>query len=135
MEKIKNYFVHITHFYNSLEEIRYDILEFICLNVSAIRRFCTLTKEGCVTDTKKEVIKQLRDRNCKDAINKPGLWDWIRKNMPQKFLPLLAFGTCMSKIYKISAVFVSFKESLHLCLDLIYMIYDRLTLRRSISRT
>ena len=52
-------------------------------------RFCTLTKEGCVTNTEKEVIKQLRDRNCKDAINKPGLWDWIRKNVPQKFLSIL----------------------------------------------
>ena len=83
MEKIKNYFIRTTHFYNSLEEICYDILE------CAIRRFCTLTKEGCVTDTEKEVIKQLRDRNCKDAINKPGLWDWIRKNVPQKFQSIL----------------------------------------------
>ena len=31
LEKIKNYLVCTTHFYNSLEEIRYDILEFICL--------------------------------------------------------------------------------------------------------
>ena len=82
MEKIKNHFVRTTHFYDS-PEICYDILE------CAIRRFCTLTKEGCVTDTEKEVIKQLRDRNCKDAINKPGLWDWIRKNMPQKFQSIL----------------------------------------------
>ena len=42
-----------------------------------------------MTDTEKEVIKQLRDRNCKDAINKPGLWDWIRKNVPQKFQSIL----------------------------------------------
>ena len=47
LEKIKNYFVRTTHFYNSLEEICYDIL------ACAIRRFCTLTKEGCVTDTEK----------------------------------------------------------------------------------
>ena len=79
LEKIKNYFARTTHSYNSLEEICYDILEFICLNVSAIRRFCTLTKEGCVTDIEKEVIKQLRDRNYKYAINKPGLWERIRK--------------------------------------------------------
>ena len=55
LEKIKNYFVNTTHSYNSLEEICYDILEFICLNVSAIRRFCTLTKEGCVTSIEKVV--------------------------------------------------------------------------------
>ena len=76
LEKIKNYFVRTTHL---LEEICCDILEFICLNVSAIRRFCNLTKEGCVTDIEKEVIKQLRDRNYKYAINKPGLWERIRK--------------------------------------------------------
>ena len=81
LEKIKHYFVSTTHFYNSLEEICYDILEFICLNVSAMRRFCTLTKERCVTDIEKEVIKQLQDRNYKYTINKPGLWDWIRKKM------------------------------------------------------
>ena len=88
LEKIKNYFVRTTHSYNSLEEICYDILQFICLNVSAIRRFCTLTKEGCVTDIEKEVIKQLRDRNYKYAINKPGLWERIREKwnayVPQK---------------------------------------------------
>ena len=93
MEKITNYYARITHFYNSLEEICYDILEFICLNVSAIRRFCTLTKEGCVTDIEKEVIKQLRDRNYKYAINKPGLWERIRKKwnvyVPQKFQSIL----------------------------------------------
>ena len=50
-------------------------------------------------------------------------------------LPLLAFGTCLSKIYKILAVFVSFRESLDLRLDLIYMMYGRLTLGRLISRT
>ena len=81
--------MHITHFYNSLEEICYNILEFICLDVSAIRRFCALTKEGCVTDTEKEVIKQLRYINYKYAINKPGLWEVIRKKwnvyVPQKF--------------------------------------------------
>ena len=60
-EKIKNYFARTTHFYNSLEEICYNILEFICLNVSAIRRFCTLTKEDCVTDVGKEVVKQLQN--------------------------------------------------------------------------
>ena len=75
----KNYFVHATHFYNSLEEICYDALEFICLNVSAIRRFYTLTKEGWVTDTEKEVIKQLQDGNYKYTINKPGLWERIRE--------------------------------------------------------
>ena len=93
MEKITNYYARITHFYNSLEEICYDILEFICLNVSAIRRFCTLTKEGCMTDTEKEVIKQQQDRNYKYAINKPGLWEQIRKKwnvyVPQKFQPIL----------------------------------------------
>ena len=73
LEKIKNYYARITHFYNSLEEMCYDILEFICLNVSAIRRFFTLTKEGCVTDTEKEVIKQQQIRNYKCAIKKPGL--------------------------------------------------------------
>ena len=50
-------------------------------------------------------------------------------------LPLLAFGTFLSKIYKILAVFVSFRVSLDLRLDLIYMIYDRLTLGRLISST
>ena len=88
LEKIKNYFIRTTHSYTSLEEICYDILQFICLNVSAIRRFCTLTKEGCVTDIEKEVIKQLRDRNYKYAINKPGLWERIREKwnayVPQK---------------------------------------------------
>ena len=87
MEKIKNYFVRTTHFYNSLEEICYDIL------ACAIRRFCTLTKEGCVTDTEKEVIKQLRDKNYKYATNKPGLWERIRKKwnvyIPQKFQLIL----------------------------------------------
>ena len=90
LEKIKNYFVRTTHL---LEEICCDILEFICLNVSAIRRFCNLTKEGCVTDIEKEVIKQLRDRNYKYAINKPGLWERIRKKwnvyVPQKFQSIL----------------------------------------------
>ena len=92
-EKIKNYFARTTHFYNSLEEICYNILEFICLNVSAIRRFCTLTKEDCVTDIEKEVTKQLRDRNYKYAINKPGLWERIRKKwnvyVPEKFQSIL----------------------------------------------
>ena len=58
-----------------------------------IRIFCALTKGGCVTDTEKEVIKQLRDRNHEDAINKPGLWEWIRKKwnvyVPQKFQSIL----------------------------------------------
>ena len=58
-----------------------------------IRRFCALTKEDCVTDTEKEVIKQLRNRNHKDAINKPGLWEWMRKErnvyVPQKFQSIL----------------------------------------------
>ena len=49
--------------------------------------------------------------------------------------PLLAFGTCLSKIYKILAVFVSFRESLDLRLDLMYIMYDKLTLGRLISRT
>ena len=93
MEKINNYFVRTTHFYNSLEEICYDILEFICLNVSAVRRFCTLTKEDCVTDIEKEVIKQLRDRNYKYAINKLGLWEGIHKRwnvyVPEKFQSFL----------------------------------------------
>ena len=93
MEKIKNYFVPTAHFYNSQKEICYNILEFICLNVSAIRRFCTLTKEDCVTDIEKEVTKQLRDRNYKYAINKPGLWERIRKKwnvyVPEKFQSIL----------------------------------------------
>ena len=222
------------------------------MKVSAIRRFSTITKEGCVTDTEKEVIKQLRDRNFKFAVNKPGLWERIHKKwniyVPQKFqsifgcaltvlledpeyenftgvvsilkgtyfgnvdftntflmdfcfllhiseysgktmevynvmviemgknsdavsdndhssdskpqlhlnfqkkisvkenystvvvhtwarLPLLAFGTCLSKIYKILALFVSFREYLDLRLDLIYITCDRLTLGRFISRT
>ena len=46
-----------------------------------------------MTDTEKEVIKQLRDRNHEDAINKPGLWEWIRKKwnvyVPQKFQSIL----------------------------------------------
>ena len=50
-------------------------------------------------------------------------------------LPLLAFGTCLSKIYKILAVFVSFREFLGLHLDLIYKMYDKLTLGRLISWT
>ena len=53
----------------------------------------TLTKEGCVTDTEKKVIKQLRDRNYKYAMNKPGLWERIRKKwnvyVPQKFQSIL----------------------------------------------
>ena len=83
LEKIKNYFVRTTVFYNSLEEICYDILEFICLNVSTIRRFCTLTKE--VIDIEKEIIKQLRDRNYKHAINKLGSRERLCKKWPQKF--------------------------------------------------
>ena len=54
------------------------------------------------------------------------IWGW---------LPLLAFGTCLSKIYNSLAVFESFRESLDQRLDLIYMIYDRITLGRLISRT
>ena len=205
-----------------------------------------------MTDTEKEVIKQQQDRNYKYAINKPGLWEQIRKKwnvyVPQKFqpilgcaltvlledheyenfigvvsilkvtyfvkvdfintflmdfclllyisecsgktmaecnvvviemgknsdavsdndyssdskpqlhlnfqkkisvkenystvvvhtwarLPLLAFGTCLSKIYKILALLVSFREYLDLRLDLIYITCDRLTLGRFISRT
>ena len=46
-----------------------------------------------MTDTEREVIKQLRDRNYKYAINKPGLWEWIHKKsnvyMPQKFQSIL----------------------------------------------
>lgn len=45
-----------THFCCPLEEICYDILEFICLNVSAIMRFCTLSKESCVINIDKEAI-------------------------------------------------------------------------------
>ena len=93
LEKIKNYFVRTTYFYNSLEEICYNILEFICWKVSAIRRFCTLTKEDCVTYIEKEVIKQLRDRNYKYAINKPSLSERIRKKwnvyVPEKFWDVL----------------------------------------------
>ena len=48
-------------------------------DVSAIRRFCTLTNEGCVTDTEKEVIKQLQDKY-KYTIKKPGLWSGYVKN-------------------------------------------------------
>ena len=58
-----------------------------------MRRFCTLTKEDCVTDIEKEVTKQLRDRNYKYAINKPGLWERIRKKwnvyVPEKFQSIL----------------------------------------------
>ena len=53
LEKTNNYFLRTAHFYNSPEEICYAILEFICLNFSAIRRFCNLTKEGCVTNIEK----------------------------------------------------------------------------------
>ena len=46
-----------------------------------------------MTDTEKQVIKQLRDRNHKDVINKPGLWEWIRKRwnvyVLQKFQSIL----------------------------------------------
>ena len=49
------------------------------------RRLCT--------DIEKEVIKQLRDRNYKYAINKPNLWERIRKKwnvyVPQKFQSIL----------------------------------------------
>ena len=92
MEKIKNYFVPTAHFYNSQKEICYNILEFICLNVSAIRRFCTLKKDY-LTNIKKEVVKQLRDRNYKYAINKPGSWKQIRRKLnvyvPEKFQSIL----------------------------------------------
>ena len=98
LEKIKNYFVRATYFYNSLEQIWYDIIEFIYLKVSAIRRFSTITKEGRVTDTEKEVIKQLRDRNFKYTINKPGLWERIHKKwniyVPQKFQSI--FGCALT---------------------------------------
>ena len=46
-----------------------------------------------MTDTEKKVIKQLRDRNYKYAMNKPGLWERIRKKwnvyVPQKFQSIL----------------------------------------------
>ena len=62
------------------------------MNVNAIRRFCTLTK-GCKINNEKEVIKHLRDRNYKYAINKPGLWEQIRKKcndyVPEKFQSIL----------------------------------------------
>ena len=47
-----------------------------------------------MTDTEKEVIKQLRDGNYKYTINKPGLWERIREKwnvyVPQKFQSILA---------------------------------------------
>ena len=47
-------------------------------------------------------------------------------------LPLLATGfwNSFSKIYKLLAVFLSFRESLDLRLGLIYMMYGKLTLGR-----
>ena len=96
LEEIKNYFVCTTHSFkltrrNMLEEI--EEIEFICLNVSAIRTFCALIKEDCVTDIEKEVIKHLRDRNYKHVINKHGLWERVRKKQNayvlEKFLSIL----------------------------------------------
>ena len=47
-----------------------------------------------MTDTEKEVIKQLQDGNYKYTINKPGLWERIREKwnvyVPQKFQSILA---------------------------------------------
>ena len=52
-----------------------------------------------MTVTEKEVIKQLRDWNHEDAINKPGLWEWIRKKLnvyvPQKFQLILGCALLM----------------------------------------
>ena len=52
-----------------------------------------------MTVTEKEVIKQLRDWNHEDAINKPGLWEWIRKKsnvyVPQKFQLILGCALLM----------------------------------------
>ena len=53
LEKKNTYFICTTHFFVSLGEICYDIVEIISLNVSVIKRFCTLTictwkKVGCV---------------------------------------------------------------------------------------
>ena len=49
--------------------------------------------------------------------------------------PSASFWNNFSKIYKILAVFVCFRESLDLRLELIYMMYDKLTLGRLVSRT
>ena len=52
-----------------------------------------------MTVTEKEVIKQLQDWNHEDAINKPGLWEWIRKKsnvyVPQKFQLILGCALLM----------------------------------------
>ena len=50
-------------------------------------------------------------------------------------LPLLPVWNNFSKIYKTVAVFVSFRESLDLRLELIYMMYGKLTLGRLIYWT
>ena len=46
-----------------------------------------------MTDIEKEMIRQLRDRHYKYAINKPGLWVRIRKKwnvyVPEKFQSIL----------------------------------------------
>ena len=42
LEKIKNYFMHTTHSYTPLEEICFDILQFICSNVTFLMDFCLL---------------------------------------------------------------------------------------------
>ena len=49
--------------------------------------------------------------------------------------PSTSFWNNFSKIYKNLAVSGSFKESLDLRLELIYMMYDKLTLGRLISWT
>ena len=53
----------------------------------------TLTKEDYVTDIEKEVVKQLRGRNYRYAINKPGLGERICKKwnvyVPEKCQSIL----------------------------------------------
>ena len=53
----------------------------------------TLTKKDYVTDIEKEMIKQLRGRNYRYAINKPGLWERICKKwnvyVSEKFQSIL----------------------------------------------
>ena len=44
-----------------------------------------------------------------------------------------SFWNKFSKMYKILAVFVFFRECLDLRLELIYMMYDKSTLRRLVS--
>ena len=49
-----------------------------------------------MTDTEKEVIKQQQDRNYKYAINKPGLWERIRKKCLCAAKMSVNFGMCFN---------------------------------------